>query len=256
MKASAGRKLFFCLMKHVIFLHGFCETSEMWNTIIPNLNDKAFTFHGIDLPGFGKNEQTVDSIAAMSDFVFQFMYELDIKTAIIVGHSMGGYVALEMAAIHPERIEAIGLIHSHAASDADEKKDNRRKLIDFVSRNGGSGFLKEFSKQLLSPIASNKDLQNTAYQLVKDTSDLAILSATEAMINRNDHTSTLQNFNKPVLWIIGALDTFVSTEEVLKQAKICPQAQVEVMNDVGHLCMYEDPHKTVSILDGFLHKLA
>lgn len=239
-------------MKHVIFLHGFCEHAAMWEETIGYLTSSNFTYHTIDLPGFGKNEKTVDSISAMSDFVIGYMDERGIELATIVGHSMGGYVALEMAAMHDSRVDAIGLIHSHAAADGPDKRENRLKLIDFVSRNGSKGFLKEFSKKLLSPVQSEKALREKAYHLVKDTKTEAIIAATNAMINRKDHTGTIQHCTKPILWVIGSLDTFVAPENVIIQAVSCPQSQVEILNDVGHLCMYEVPQKTAEVIDNFL----
>ena len=88
--------------------------------------------------------------------------------------------------------------------------------------------------------------------MVSNTRDESIIAASKAMINRKDHTVTISKFSKPILWIIGGLDTFVTIDSVVNQAVSCPQAQVEILDNVGHLCMYEVPEKTIQIIKTFL----
>lgn len=241
-------------MRHVIFLHGFCENRGMWSGLIKGLESLAYQFHAIDLPGFGGNEQYAETIEDMAHFVFQFMDHHKIDKACVIGHSMGGYVALEMLHINQSRIEAIGLVHSHAAVDVESKMENRQKLITFIDKNGPEQFLKEFAKQLVSHKQEQHGLSDQAYELVKFSASKAVISATKAMRNRKDHLPTLST-DKPTLWIIGRDDTFMPYNEVLRQAQLSPNSVIVTLKDVGHLCMYEAPKKTLEIVKGFLHKV-
>ncbi|MFT5513000.1 MAG: pimeloyl-ACP methyl ester carboxylesterase [Bacteroidia bacterium] len=214
----------------------------------------TYQCHAVDLPGFGENEQHAETIEDVAHFVFQFMDNNKIDKACVIGHSMGGYVALEMLHFNPLRIDAIGLVHSHAAVDAESKMENRRKLIAFIDKNGSEQFLKEFAKQLISPKQKEHGLRGQAFELVKLTSSESVISATKAMLIRKDHLATLST-NKPTLWIIGRNDTFMPYNEVLRQAQLSPNSVILTLKDVGHLCMYEAPQKTLEIVKDFLHKV-
>lgn len=239
-------------MKHVLFIHGFCEHAGMWQEVVSTLPSKDYQFHSIDLPGFGTNNKSVDSISQMAAFVINYMDHHEVLSATVIGHSMGGYVALEVLENYPNRLDGVGLIHSHAAADGEVKKLNRQKLIDFVSKHGPGSVLKEFAKSLLPPTVDNADLQQKAYDLVKNTSTEAIVAASKAMIHRKSHLNTIQQTNLPLLWVIGKLDGFITFEEVVRQAASCNQAQLEILENTGHLCMYETPQKTVEVIQKYL----
>ncbi len=247
-------RAFFVTMKHVILLHGFCENRSMWNTVVSALKTNFTDYHAVDLPGFGANKDCVDSVERMSDFVFSYMDNHQILDAIIIGHSMGGYVALEMLSKQPNRINGIGLIHSHAASDTEEKKDNRKKLISFIERNGEKAFLHQFTKQLIATQNADTNRLNQVNKLVEGTRPEAIISASKAMIKRTDHTNTL-SVDIPFLWIIGKEDAFMPYTSVMRQAKLCLTAEIHLLDNVGHLSMYEAPEQTQDIIAGFVESV-
>jgi pimeloyl-ACP methyl ester carboxylesterase len=240
-------------MNHVILLHGFCENKALWSDVIEGFNEPNLHLIPFDLPGFGSNNNRSESIPDIAQCVFAHMDDNQIETATIIGHSMGGYVALEMAHKHPERIDAIGLVHSHGSSDSEDKKINRIKLIDFVNKKGARPFLKEFAKNLLSNKEVDKELMQQAYDLVKDTKLQGIVDAAHAMIGRQDHQSTIKNFDRPMLWIIGKQDTFMPYDVVIKQAETSQFGHLTVLENVGHLCMLEAPRKTSEVLRDFLN---
>ena len=113
----------------LIFLHGFNENSAVWDLIIPALA-KQYQCVVIDLPGFGKSPLPANlSIKYMANAVHRVIEEINIAKPIVIGHSMGGYVSLELAAHYPDLLSGVGLFHSTAIADTDEKKDNRLKTI-------------------------------------------------------------------------------------------------------------------------------
>ena len=223
----------------------------MWSPLTVNLKSNVYVCHALDLPGFGVNELIAESMSDIALYVYGYMDTQGIDKACIIGHSMGGYVALEMLQLNPSRIEGIGLIHSHAAEDSEEKKENRRKLIKFVETHSPLTFLKAFAEQLISPKHADTELKENAYDLVKSTSSRAIISSSKAMINRKNHERTL-NTEKPILWIIGEDDTFMPYKEVLRQANLNQSSIIAVLEGVGHLCMYESAEQTRNIIQDFL----
>ena len=90
----------------LVFLHGFCESKELWNELISKLPEK---FHcvALDLPGFGENSETLEdhTIDGMAEAVHDELKKLLIKKCIMVGHSLGGYVGLDFAEKYPKMLQ-------------------------------------------------------------------------------------------------------------------------------------------------------
>jgi pimeloyl-ACP methyl ester carboxylesterase len=126
----------------LVFLHGFCETHQIWDSFIEELTPH-FTILLFDLPGFGSsrplNRQfTIDEVGRE---VIAELDHLKIDSCVVVGHSLGGYVALAMQSIRPTLFAGIVLFHSTVFADSEEKKLNRDKTIDFVEKYGIAPFV-------------------------------------------------------------------------------------------------------------------
>ena len=110
----------------MVLLHGFPLDHQIWEDVVPLLAD-SFELIIPDLRGFG-GSSTVDSFYAMEDFaadIAALLDQLEIQKAAIVGHSMGGYVALAFARLYPERVTGLGLISSQVLADAPDRKEGR-----------------------------------------------------------------------------------------------------------------------------------
>ena len=109
--AAAGGRAFDPALPSVVFLHGAGMDHTVWN-----LQTRWFAHHGrnalaIDLPGHGRSAgPALGSVEAMADFVPKLLDAAGATTAALVGHSMGALVALAVAARHPARVRALGLI--------------------------------------------------------------------------------------------------------------------------------------------------
>ena len=111
----------------LVLLHGFCEDSTIWYKILPFLKKNASNraIIAIDLGGFGQSEQFGSTIEAMARQVNEVIETLALSPCILVGHSLGGYVALAVAESFADKIAGFGLLHSHAFADTAEKQQNR-----------------------------------------------------------------------------------------------------------------------------------
>src|SRR5664279_3334509 len=67
----------------------------------------------------------------------------NIPELVLIGHSMGGYIALAFAEKYPEKINALGLFHSSSYADSAEKKEAREKNIRFILKNGSAPFIEQ-----------------------------------------------------------------------------------------------------------------
>jgi pimeloyl-ACP methyl ester carboxylesterase len=236
---------------HLSFLHGFCENQSIWLETVNKLKDH-YSCLLIDLPGFGKSTLNGSySLLEVAQMLHELQLELDIEATTVFGHSMGGYIGLELLKNYPNSILGLGLIHSTAIADSSDKKQSRQKVIDFLSNHKASDFLKTFYPQLVSP--SNLDEhKDTLWYLVRKTKSESIIEATRAMMNREDHLSTLENTDKPILFLTGDEDAHFSVESIYKQAAICKTAQISLIEKVGHLSLIEAPERCFLAVQEFL----
>ncbi len=236
---------------NVVFLHGFCEHKSMWTDTMHALGDN-WKLHAFDMCGFGTNGNTAETMRDYASDVFAQMDEAHIEKAIVLGHSMGGYVALEMLSTNPDRILGLGLIHSNAAADDDARKQARQKQIEFLQKHPTRPFLKPFSEQLLGRSNRNSLLTDRTWELVKDAQAPAIINALKAMMVRNDHRDLIRHTNKPILWLLGVEDEFISLDMVLHQVSNTNAAKLRILDDAGHLGTWESPEQTVDTIASYI----
>ena len=236
---------------HLSFLHGFCEDHSIWDTLCERLQNE-YSCLLIDLPGFGKS--SLESSAEITDFADAitelFKYE-QIESTVLFGHSMGGYISLEMLKLHPNYISGMGLIHSTAESDNADKIKSRQKVIDFLSHHKAQDFLKQFYPNLVAE-GNFKNLQHTLWDLVKHTPKASIEIATLAMMKRSDHHKTLVETDIPILFLTGDKDAHFTVESILKQSSECSLAQIDIIKGSGHLSMLEDINACYTAVKSFL----
>ncbi|RMG85516.1 MAG: alpha/beta hydrolase [Bacteroidetes bacterium] len=251
-----GKKLGFRYQKGagdmaLIFIHGFCEDSRMWD-------DFATAFRApnvrVDLPGFGGSEvPDVHTIEYMAEAVGAILDHLRIEKCLVVGHSMGGYVSLELARHHPEKMAGLCLFHSHPFADDSDKKQSRDKGIEFIRNHGHVLYVRQLIPKLFAfdfnkgyPFAVNKLIYN-ATQLAPE----GIIAALEAMRDRPDRADVLRNLPCPVQFIIGKKDAAVPYETSLRQTLLPDLSDIRIFADIGHMGMFEATARTTLALDQF-----
>src|SRR5687768_16052077 len=128
----------------LMFVHGFAEDGNIFSNQIAFF-EKDYHVIVPDLPGSGQSEfnQSIDTIEGYADAILAVLNAEKISEAMVIGHSMGGYITLAIADRSPQRLETFGLFHSSAYADDDEKKNARNKSIDFIKEHGAAKFLEE-----------------------------------------------------------------------------------------------------------------
>lgn len=245
--------------KPVLLLHGFGEDSHVFDALLPHL-PTGYQYILPDLPGSGASslQPTVsNSIDAMAMAIFALMQAQQITSCTVLGHSMGGYIALAMMEQQPAVINGMGLIHSTAFADSEEKKTNRSKSIAFIQENGAAAFLKTAIPGLFAPAFVESNAAVVAALVAKGNNfEAASLAAYyEAMIARPDRTEVLRNAHVPVLFIIGDEDKAVPMQDVLQQVYLPEQSMVHIMRGIGHMGMLEDTAATAHHIASFLTML-
>ncbi|MDH5597746.1 MAG: alpha/beta hydrolase [Cyclobacteriaceae bacterium] len=236
--------------KTLILIHGFCENISIWDKLIPELSSK-FHIVALDLPGFGNSPleevQSIDDVAKELDTLFQ---TLSIQNPVIIGHSLGGYVASSYAHLFGEKLSGLIFFHSTAHSDSPEKKNQRNKTIQFLIENGLEIFNVSFVQNIFSDFAPGQMKEETKNLLNKTSLETAI-TYTEFMRDRNRYTDRIKALNIPKMYIAGKFDHIIPYDLTTEESKITGSSY-ELLEKSGHMGMLEEPLKSIEIIEKFL----
>lgn len=226
----------------VLLLHGFGEDSHIWDGQINFLKSSCRVIT-LDLPGSGASEYN-DQLSSLNDFadcINALLMHENISQSIMLGHSMGGYILLSFAEKYPQLLKAFGLVHSTAFADSEEKKLVRTKGIEAIEQYGAYAFLKNTIPNLFGG-SYKKEQSAKVDELIEQGKQFpkkALQQYYTAMMNRPDKTSVLQNSEVPVLFVIGTADVAAPLTDVLKQAHLPEIAYIHILENTGHIGMWE-----------------
>lgn len=237
---------------NVIFLHGFGEDASVWETFLTLLPEKYQYF----TPDFASLTNT-ESITAYADWLKGFTDEKGIDKCVIIGHSMGGYIALAFAEKYEERVIGLGLFHSSAYADNEERKEIRLKTARVIEQQGTAKFIKGFYPNMFSEEFKEKNVAFIEKQIEQFAHfpKEALMNAQIAMRGREDKTSILRNAEYPIMILAGEKDTFVPIQAALDQISLLKNSKSAVLNGVGHAGMFEDPTESAKVVAAFLESI-
>ena len=239
--------------KPVLLIHGFPFHQEIWDGYVERLSDE-FRVITIDLPGFGKSEplKSPFTLEQVANTLLDFLRKNDLKKVNIVGHSLGGYVALAMVKDSPELFASLVLFHSTAYADSAEKRAARSKSVEFVQRNGALPFTSGFIPPLFfNPIHPAIE---RVKKIASEATSQSVIGYTLAMKDRPDHSKTLEVFKNPTLFLAGKNDPGIPVDSIIKQAAHCQKGEIQIFENVSHMGMLEKPEATASKIKDFLSK--
>ena len=238
----------------VMLVHGFGEDHRVWDFQTAQLQ-KRFMLILPDLPGSGASQLNDDvSMENLAASLHAILEQENLESIVMLGHSMGGYVTLAFADKYPSMLKAFGLVHSTAAADTDEKKETRKKSIEFIKVHGTHEFMKATSPNLFSSHTRkhNPGLVDVLINQYKDLDPASLIAYYEAMMQRPDRKEVLKNFTRPLLFLAGEEDTAVPYDQVMQQSRIALLSYLHVLHLSGHMGMWEEPNESSFILEEFI----
>jgi pimeloyl-ACP methyl ester carboxylesterase len=246
--------------KPILLLHGFGEDSHIWDKQIEFLQHQS-RLYVPDILGSGQSvvkpneELSISSLDTMAQMFKDFVEHLIGEPVILLGHSMGGYLALAFAEKYPDWLIGLGLVHSTAFADSEEKKETRRKAINFIARYGSRSFLETAIPGLFgSQFAEKNALEIEA--VVNRSHHFApeiLISYYRAMLGRPSRTEVLKGSTYPVLFVIGADDKAAPMADVLQQTHLPEMSVVHILEQTGHMSMLEQTDQLNNIIRDFIH---
>jgi pimeloyl-ACP methyl ester carboxylesterase len=237
----------------MVFVHG-AGLDHSWF----GLQSRYFGYHGwnvlaVDLPGHGRSEgPPIASVAAMADWLFGALDSLKIRSASIVGHSMGSLVALECAARHPDRVERIaflGVAYPMKVSEA---------FLEAARRNEQTAFDIEtiWGHAPQVPLGGNP---NPGMWMYGDTLARLARLAPGVLYNDlkacNDYAAGLESAAKircPALFVLGRRDVMTPPKSAAALAQAIKNSETAVLDPSGHSLMAEAPDATLDALIRFV----
>lgn len=231
----------------IILLHGFAESTEVWLPLTEELKNQ-FRLIVIDLPGFGNSPEPEGefSLEDIANQIHDFLNEIGLVRYSIVGHSLGGYVALALAGLYPENIQTLILLHSTAGPDSEEKKHSRNKTIAFLQKNRGLNFLASFVPPLFS--IPKRDWIDRILLKAQNIKDTTLIAYTKAMRDRANREDVLSFKEFKSLIIAGEHDTILPVDLLEKQSKSAKNASFSLLRGSGHMGMLEQTRVVAGII--------
>ncbi len=236
----------------VVLLHGFLESSFMWHDIIPVLSEKHKVI-AIDLLGHGNTDSHgyVHTMEDQAEMVKAVLNHLKLRKYVIIGHSMGGYIALAFAKLFPKNIKGIFLLNSTALPDSKEKKQNRNRAIKAVKEN-----YKTFIKVAVPLLFADKNKTIYKKEIKEGIQDAlrmnpqGINTALEGMKIRENLTSLYSSSNFPIHMVISKQDPALDYNSLINQTKNTKVTTSELPD--GHMSYLENKTEVIKIISDFL----
>jgi pimeloyl-ACP methyl ester carboxylesterase len=242
--------------KNLVLLHGYLETSEVWADFTKLLKPH-FRVIVIDLPGNGLSGTNKDenSMEFMADVVAEVLNHSKIDKATVVGHSMGGYVALAFAEKYGEMTEKLCLFHSTPNPDTEEKKQNRDREIAIIEENRLSLIL---NTNIVNMFADeNLKKMEKSIMMISENAIISepegIIACLRGMKSRKDMNTFLSGFDKPLLLIFGKKDKYISENIAVGLIEKFPDAEILMLENSGHAGFLEEPEISSQKLIEFIN---
>lgn len=237
----------------VVLIPGFGEDGTIWRHQWDNL--PGFRLLIPDLPGTGRSPmQGSGAMEEIATLLYRLLGSEGVDRCVLIGHSMGGYVALAFLEQYPNLVAGLGLVHSTAFADTDAKKEIRKKGIAFIEKHGAQSFLATTTPNLFAPADAGRvqELIAEAMQVMATAQTEALVAYYRGMMARPDRTHLLCNQHFPILLVLGKNDTAVPLADGLQQAHLPQWADVHLLQNSGHMGMMEEPEECNKLIRYYL----
>jgi len=243
----------------IVLLHGYLESSEVWNGFEAKLAQE-FRVISVDLPGHGQSDVfgETHTMEFMADVLKDLLESLGMNKVFLIGHSLGGYVALAFLELFPEYLSGYSLFHSQPFSDTPEALEKRIREISIVRAGKKDLMYPDNVTRMFAP--SNLDKFSEAFQRSKDIasriSGEGIIAVLQGMMQRPSRLLQVEEGRIPLLWILGSMDSYIPCDSIQKRVKLPENATVVVLQNSGHMGFIEEEDLSVKTISEFVNRLS
>jgi pimeloyl-ACP methyl ester carboxylesterase len=226
----------------VVWMHAFPFDRRVWRAQVTATRAAGARSIAVDLRGFGEARAMTPprSIADHADDVVETMRSRGVDRAVIVGLSMGGYVALAIAARHPTTLAGVLLADTKSTGDGDEAKAGRAANIDRARTKGVEAVFEAMLPKVVGARTSDSTIA-WLRSIAREQPVESVVAALEAMRDRPDRTNELATIAVPTRVVVGADDKVTPTSDAKAMADRIPVARLVEIAGAGHFTNLDDP---------------
>lgn len=235
----------------MLLLHGYLSSGDVFDELAAKLRTE-YRVITLDLPGAGISEVVgeVHTMEWMADVVAGVLEQCGVERATVVGHSMGGYVALELLRAKPEMVEKLVLMQALPVADSDERQAERERELRVLAEGKKDMLARLTPEHSFAPQNRKRmaeEMEAMAERIIL-TEDEGAMAQLRGLLSRGDQSDILKGSSVPLGFIFGRYDERVSPERAEAVAAEYPAAQVLWLEESGHFGFLEEQEKVVEFL--------
>ena len=245
----------------VVLLHAFPLDKRVWDGIVDALAEADWDVVVPDLRGFGESSygdsdpDDEPSLSWMARDVLSILDRIGVNSAVLVGLSLGGYVAMEVLRQDPTRVAGLVLADTKASADTDEARDNRLRVADQVLAADSTVALARATVPNLLGETSQRERPDVVAEVttwITDAEPAGVAWAQRAMATRPDSHAHLAAMTSPALVLWGTEDTITPRPDQDSMLAVLRDARAAEIEGAGHLTPLENPQATTQAILEFL----
>ncbi len=253
----------------IVWVHGLSGSWQNWLENLPAFADAGYRCIALDLPGFGRSPMPREkiTITGYGAIVDELMEALGLENAVVVGNSMGGFIAAELAIRFPARVERLVLVSAAGLSVEELRNDRGQKLLErldflltayagwFASKSAFVARRKRLRRAAFSIVAAYPEKLPVAIveENLRGSGKPGFVPAVEALTTYPIR-ERLPEIACPTLIVWGTLDRLVPVKDAREFDRLIPDSRVVIYPKTGHVPMIERPTAFNALLEAFVEE--
>ena len=238
----------------LVLIHGTPSHSYEWRNVLPKLANRGYQVHLYDLLGYGRSERPIDvdtSVTAQSKLLSALLEEWELDQAHIVGHDIGGAIAMRLAVFNPQRVKTLTMIDtvSYNSWPSETWQQIIKENLDTCSAMSESDFNELLSRQLNMTVHDNNNMKGEVLEnyLAPHNDILGRVSFFYHQVKHYDskHTEeivpSLKDLSMPVQILWGEEDSWQPVSYAKRLHKDIPNSVLHIIPNAGHFVMEDNP---------------
>lgn len=243
----------------IVLLHAFPVDRRVWAPVAKELRSSGADVLAPNFRGFGddlRELSTQTSLDVLADDVAETIMRLG-QPAVVGGLSLGGYVALNLARRHPDRVAALALVDTKANSDEAAAADGRLAFADRVDVEGSGWVADAMMPKLLGPTARqhSPEVVEAVRKMTEENNPAVIAWVQRAMARRPDSFEVLRGFAGPILGVVGSEDELSPPSDMTRIVAVATKGSMAIIPGAGHLSPIEAPSRVAAVMASWLRSI-
>lgn len=220
----------------------------MWSAVLPLSQLIDWDVRTVHLPGHHKDYELPDhySISSFADHILSQIHFTIHDTILLIGHSMGGYIAADIAARYPNQTHGLVLFHSKVSNDDEAKKIDRARAIELSQSNTllyiSTMLRNTFSPNNVSRLKAEIEAMIQSAQL--RISHECIKACHTAMMNREDRSAAIDTARIKRYYFLGSDDNSIPYPSLQSELQKVPEKNIWLEHSCGHMGHIEAPESS------------